>query len=239
MIENEGIVIKSIEYGDSNKIITLFTNEGLKSLTVKGAQKPSSHTFNFAKEFILLAYESKGKYLTGGKVLNYYSNIINNLDLTISSLRILEIINVLAEHINDYKIAYIFLKECLQTINQNVDQKLIELIFRTKFLYLIGLAPNFNSCVHCASKDNLEYFSLFDGGMKCSNCKSINDYVLKDNELETFKLLYLVKYDKLIEKIDLIKYDYDYLNNILNMIYSHFLGFESSVEKVYKKIKKC
>ena len=236
MIENEGIVIKSIDYGDSNKIITLFTITGLKSLNVRGAQKPSSHTFNFAKEFILLKYEDRGKYLIGGKVENYYTNIINNIDLTKSTLRIFELINILVEHINNNEVAYKFLKQCLDLINNNVDHKLIELIFRIKFLYLIGLAPNFNACVNCGSKEGLVYFSLFDGGMKCNNCKNIIDYHLTKEELDLFRILYLVKLDKLIENINQIKYDYDDINKILNMFYSHFLGFESSVERIYKKI---
>jgi len=238
MIENEGIVIKSIDYGDSNKIITLFTISGLKSLTVKGAQKPSSHTFNFAKEFILLKYEDRGKFLIGGKVENYYTNIVKDAKLTKSALRIFEIINMLVEHINDIKTAYEFLKQCLDLINQKIDHNLIELIFRIKFLYLIGLSPNFNSCVRCGSKEELAYFSLFDGGMKCNHCKDIKDYHLTNSEFETFRLLYLVKLDKLIEKIDAINYQYDEMNLVLNMFYSHFLGFESSVEKIYKKINK-
>ena len=236
MIENEGIVIKSIDFGDSNKIITLFTISGLKSLTVRGAQKPSSHTFNFAKEFILLKYEDKGKYLIGGRVDNYYVNIINDFNKTKCALRILEIINLLALHINDYKISYEFLKKCLELINDNYDPSLIELIFRIKFLYLIGLAPNFSSCTQCGCKEELQYFSLFDGGMKCINHKNINDYQLSKNELEILKILYLVKLDKLVETINSIKYDYDDLNKILNLFYSHFLGFESNVEKIYHKI---
>ena len=238
MIENEGIVIKSINYGDSNKIITLFTISGLKSLTVKGAQKPSSHTFNFAKEFILLKYEDRGKYLIGGKVENYYTNIINDINLTKSALRIFEIINMLVEHIIDNKIAYEFLKQCLDLINQKIDHNLIELIFRIKFLYLIGLSPNFNSCVRCGSKEELVYFSLYDGGMKCDKCKDLKDYRLSNEELDTFRLLYLVKLDKLMDNVNLIKYNYDDMNLVLNMFYSHFLGFESNVEKIYKKINK-
>ena len=238
MIENEGIVIKSINYGDSNKIITIFCAEGIKTLTVKGAQKPTSHAFNFAKEFILLKYEDKGKYLIGGKVDNYYSNIINDYNITKSALRIFEIINMLSLHINDYKVAYEFLKDCLDLLNKKIDHDLIELVFRIKFLYLIGLAPNFNSCVNCGSKEELVYFSLFDGGMKCKNCKDINDFILTNSQLDLFKVLYLVKLDKLVENIDIIKYDYEEINKILNMFYSHFLGFESKVEKIYKKINK-
>lgn len=238
MIENEGIVIKSIDYGDSNKIITIFCAEGIKSLIVKGANKPTSHTFNFAKEFILLKYEDKGKYLTGGKVENYYSNIISDANITKSALRIFEIVNTLALHINDYKIAYEFLKDCLDLLNKKIDNDLIELIFRVKFLYLIGLAPNFNSCVSCGTKEELVYFSLFDGGMKCAKCKTINDYCLTSTQTDLFKVLYLVKLDKLIERIDLIKYDYDEINKILDMFYSHFLGFESKVAKIYRRINK-
>ena len=150
--------------------------------------------------------------------------------------KIIELINALVEHINNNEIAYEFLKQCLDLINNNADHKLIELIFRIKFLYLIGLAPNFNSCVNCGSKEELAYFSLFDGGMKCNNCKNIMDYHLTKEELDLFRILYLVKLDKLIENIDQIKYNYDDLNKVLNMFYSHFLGFESNVEKIYKKI---
>lgn len=236
MVGEVGLVIKSVDYLDSNKIVTLLTSTGIKTITMRGAQKITNHTFNYAKEFQIIEFEEKSKYLTACKVIKTYSNFYSDYEVTKHVYAILEIIDTLMDHITDYKLAYEFSVAILDGLNEGLNPEILELTFKAKFLYLVGLGPNFNSCVKCGNYSNLKYFSLNDGGCICSNCSNVSDYVVTLDEISTFRLLYLIKLDKLISEIDNIKYDYEKDSLIIDSFYSEFLGFKSKTKKVYKQM---
>lgn len=228
----EGIVVKAINYQDNAKIIYLITNEGKQSLIVKGATNFKSHTFSYAQELTKLAYDSKKMFLSSGKILSSYITIKNNQEKLISALQIIEIANELIDHINDYRIFYYFLDDILTFLNEGYNHELLELIFRVKTLFLLGVSPVFNKCVECENKDNLVGFSFYDGGMKCQNHFKVNDYLYPNAIIQPLRTLYLTKLEVIKPLINDIKIDYSEADLFLSRYYEHYLGFKSRVKQV-------
>lgn len=228
----EGIVVKTISYQDNAKIIYLITNEGKQSLIVKGATNLKSHTFSYAQELTKLAYDQKKMYLSTGKIISSYVNIKKDYNKVLSSLKIIEIAYELIDHINDFQTFYIFLDEVLSLINSDYNYEILELIFKVKTLFLLGVAPVFNKCIECETKDNLIGFSFYDGGMKCHDHIVITDLMYPDSIILPLKILYLTKLDDLIPLLNTFEVNYLEIDLFLSRYYENYLGFKSRVKSI-------
>ena len=234
----QGIVLKTIDYQENSKIIYLLTKKGIVSAVVRGAKNIKSHTHSYAQPLVKIEFElKKDRYIGANKILNNYNNIKLNFDKLKSSLSIVEICYTLGEHITDSELFYTFTNQILHLINTtNDDYNIYELIFKIKTLYLLGVAPVFSKCVSCGNDNNLVGFSFNNGGMKCSNCIKLDDFIYPKETINEIKTIYLVKLDKLNLLINekKLKYDYNKISRFLELYYEQYLGFVSKVNKVLK-----
>ncbi|HEY8445002.1 MAG TPA: DNA repair protein RecO [Bacilli bacterium] len=233
----EGIVVKAIKYKDNDKIISVITENGKESIILKSATNLKGHTFSYSHELTKIGYDTQKGYLKAGKVINSYPNIHTHFEKMQSSLKVIEIADVLNEHINDFNTFYHFLDDILSLIDKDDHNLIYELAFRLKTLYLLGIAPIFNHCVECGRKDHLQNFSLYSGGMKCQDCLTNDDFIIDSRIIYDARLLYLLKLPDLVTKINYFQdLNYQEMNRFLNMYYDYYLGFTSKVENVLKKL---
>lgn len=238
MTLEKGIVLKTIDYQENSKIIYIMTETGLKSAIVRGAKKLKSKTFSYAQPITFIEFNiQKERYIDACNVINYFNN--NKLDYKRieSCLKITEISYLLGNHITDYQIFFSFLVEILELINNDEKNYLFyELVFRTKTLYLLGVAPVLNKCVCCGKKENIVGFSFNNGGMKCKKCITNDDFIYPKDTIETIRIMYLKKLNVLIELVqsNQISFNYEKVNHFLNLYYSQYLGFNSKVNEVLK-----
>lgn len=234
----QGIVLKTIDYQENSKIIYILTNEGIKSAIVRGAKNIKSHTYSYAQPLVKIEFEiKKEKYIGANKILNNYNNIKFDFDKVSCCLKIIEICYTLGEHITDSKLFYQFTSDILDLIEKtNKKYEVYELIFKIKTLYLLGVAPVFSKCVSCGNKENLVGFAFNFGGMKCSNCMQIDEFIYPSDTIKEIKNIYLIKLEKLVLLIqnDELKYNYDKISRFLDLYYEQYLGFVSKVKKVLK-----
>ncbi len=231
----EGIVVKTIDYLEKDKIIYLITPKGKVSLILKGAKNIKSGTFMYSNEISKIEYDSSKNYLTAGRLLDSYVNIKLNYDKFSSVLLIIEISYLLVDHIDDYKTFYNFLSDILKLINDGQNHLLLNIIFRLKILYLLGVAPVFNKCVECDSRENLIGFSFYGGGMKCSSHIENNDYIYDNQVISVLRVLYNTKLNEINLNMDI---DFGSLDDFLTRYYEYYLGFKSKVKKIIEDCEK-
>ena len=58
--------------------------------------------------------------------------------------------------------------------------------------HLYGFAPNVNECVNCKEKENLEFFSIKNNGLKCNICSKQDKSVIKISESTLYAIKYIV-----------------------------------------------
>lgn len=237
----EGIIIKSIKYQESSKIIYLINQEKMESLLVKGAGKIKSRNFSYSQEMTKINYdtvEGKGfSILKTGEISNNYSDIKKDFYKMQDAFQVMEYSYQFHEHIEDFQTFYTFLSDILDLINNN-DSRYYPLIFKLKILYLLGIGPIFNHCVNCGSKDNLIGFAFTNGGMKCEKCVESNERIYTSKSLDIIKFLYLTKIKDLkFEIIYNLPNEIDEINKFINSYYNYYLGFNSRVNKVIDKMK--
>lgn len=252
MILKEGIVIKSLKYKDTSKIVYILTEEGLTSLLVKGAYNLKSKNFSYTQEITKIGYDTaKSKHqsfqiMTTGEVLQNYTNIKNDFTKMKSAFSVLEFTYQFHEHIENKQTLYQFLLLMLDNINEK-ESAFYPLIFQLKLLYLLGVGPTFHNCVDCGNRDDLIGFSFDDGGMVCKECAPNYKKLQVSNTFMLIKLLYLVKPNQINEVLETVfsqnesfrmdqpKY-IEGIKSFLHTYYEKYLSFESKVNHVFKNM---
>ena len=232
----EGIIVKTINYKESSKIIYIITSGGLDSIEVKGANKLNGHSHIYANLLSKIAYNSSKHFFKSGKVLNNYVNIKTNISKLNSALQILELAYSLIEHITDFTIFYNFLDEILDLIDTKDNYEYYESIFFIKTLYLLGIAPSLNACVKCGKRENLLGFVFNMGGMICTDCYD-QSYVLYEsgtNTINNIRYLYYTKLDVLKENEK--EMNFSDIRRFYQRYYFEYLGYESKSYKILSKI---
>lgn len=172
----KGIIIREVNYGESDKILTVLTEEeGKITISAKGARRNKSgicaaSSIMCYSEFTL--YKGKSMYILNGiDIIEQFYNIRNDLDSLTYASYFLEVVNdVVPEHQSANDVLKLLLN-CLFFIMKNKKSKLlIKIIFDFRLMAIIGYAPSVNECQVCNCKKELNYFSYSICGLICEDC---------------------------------------------------------------------
>lgn len=197
----EGIVVRSTDYGEGNKILVIFSKEqGKISLMARGAKKIKSRHAAVSQLFthgIFTYYKGNASQmgtLNHGEVMTSHRSLQENLEKTAYGSYLVELVDRLFP--DQEGSTYVFYQLCaaLNAIDENKDSQIITHIFELIMMKSSGYAPVFDSCVSCgkerAEEENV-YFSVSSGGFVCRMCHAtVSDAKLMHKK--TFKLLHLL-----------------------------------------------
>ncbi|MDP5273102.1 DNA repair protein RecO [Chengkuizengella axinellae] len=183
----DGIVIRTIDYGEGNKIIVIYTKEmGKVSVMARGAKKLKSRLSSVTQLFTYAQYTyyKTGKMGTLNDVETLKSFHELNLDIFKSTYAsyLVELVDRMLEEQEGS--AYIFeqLVASLEFIQDDKDPQIITHIFELKMLELAGYYPVLTECISCGSDlNNSTFISASLGGTLCNKCSSKEQYVKKIN----------------------------------------------------------
>ena len=220
-------------YKESSKIIYLYTSSGLISLLVHGAKKLSSPYLRLTENLNLIKVFATGKglkTLTDGEVIKDYQTIKQDLDKVAYVSHLVELIMAFSESEYDHQKLYDFVLKILDQITESKSYIRYIYMFEIKYLYLLGIAPNFKRCVVCNKIDNLQ-FSIKSGGYCCKDHYPENDKKFSDSAISILSTLY---YHDMNNPLDL---SIDQatgieIRNFLDEYYLYHLSFQSKSRKV-------
>lgn len=225
----EGIVVNTNKYQESSKIIYVLTKNEFKSLLVKSSLNYNSKNFAYSQELTKIGFlcteSNKNTFdiMKSGMVYETYKNIKDNYEKLLIVSKILNLVYRYHEHITDFSNLYNLLDYALNGINNSniANYKYYDIIFKSKFLYLLGSGPNFNGCTVCDKKDAHLSFSIQNGGLVCSKCR--DGYTYSGEFVEVLKILYLGKINILNDDLlnELPDY-YSLINDLLSKYYYHY-----------------
>ncbi len=232
----EGIIIRSVNYGDAHKIITIFTpNKGIITCTVYGARKTNN---KFRGKIELLNwvdgtthFSQKTKLITLEEVNLKYSFSAHfsfeSLWEVISFLKFLFILEftIEEENIKIFSMFIKFLKLISEVANQ-ISLKVLIASFVLKSLIILGLFQNPKTCYLCGSDGANHYFLLEEGFFICLTCRKLSKKSIKKLNSDQNHLLLKLVYKKFE---DIFYYNYSekevvFIEDIMDLIVYHHLG---------------
>lgn len=186
LIGIKGLVLKTIQRTDSDRLIVLFTVErGKITVCAKGSRSakskilPCIEPFSYS-EFVL--YEKDGMFWIREALLieNFYAIRENITKLALASY-ICEVLDVaMYENMEEPELLRLSLNSLYAIASDLRSPQIVKAVFEMRASLLLGYAPNVERCSKCGRRSDEEfYFSLPDGEVVCKQCrqKALREYM--------------------------------------------------------------
>ncbi|WP_458462608.1 DNA repair protein RecO [Paenibacillus sp.] len=174
----EGIVIRSMDYGEGNKIITLCTESGGKvGVLVRGAKKPKSRHAALVQPFTYgqyIYFRNTGLgTLNAGEIVESYHELREDLVKASYASYACELLDRVLQDEETGTFWFKQLKACLQALKEEKDPVVITSLYEMKILQASGYGPQFDECISCNQErpDEQLFISPRLGGVLCRACK--------------------------------------------------------------------
>lgn len=232
MVKAEGIIIRTTDYGESNKIVTLYTETfGKIGLMARGAKKPrnalsaASHVL-----FYGLCLFNKGRglgTLYQTESVRTFREIMSDIVKTGYAAVIVELIDRLTEEGVPSPGLYHLLRNTLLKMESGVDPAALAAIFSIKMMRTAGIDPEVERCIRCGRHQPPFVFSVSGGGFLCSTCSPTDPYALPMSErtAKLFPVFKKVPIDR-IGRISLKRETIREMNAIITAYYEQNAGIK-------------
>lgn len=200
LYKTEGIVLKSMEYGEADKIVTIYTkNYGKITAIGKGVRKTKSK-FGSSLEILTLSaflfYKGRNiDIISQAEIVESFFSASKEVIKFAFATNCVEIVNKLTEEREMNIGLFGLLKEVLHYLRESNDPKLLTLSFKWQTMSNLGYRPLLNHCCRCnkSVEDQKQmYFNIKEGGLVCNDCR------VKDREGSVKVSVY---FNKLVRKI--------------------------------------
>lgn len=173
--EVKGLVIRTVDVKESDRLITIFTEEkGIVSAMARGARSLSSRQMSSTMQF---CYSSFVLYRRGEYYWIKETELIESFFGIRDSIEGLALAAYIAEVLNDVAVAEAerdLLRLSLNSLYAISEKKYpldkIKAAFEIRAASIIGFMPDILSCKECGEKLGSFYFGIMDGSLRCYNC---------------------------------------------------------------------
>lgn len=220
-----GMVLNAMPIGEYDKRVTLLTKErGKITAFARGARRPNSQLLAATNPFSFgefEVFEGRSSYTIGkAAIRNYFRELVMDFDVTYYGFYFLEFADYYCQENNDEREMLKLLYQSLRALESPAyDNRLVRAIFELKALAINGEAPNVFSCLKCADREQLLYFSVKRGGALCENCREEAEDSMPVDASTMYTLQYVISArieklytfsvsDKVLTELQKILHDY-------------------------------
>ncbi|KGX93591.1 DNA repair protein RecO [Pontibacillus halophilus JSM 076056 = DSM 19796] len=175
----EGIVIRTRDYGETNKIVTIFTREkGKITVMARGAKKPKSRMAATTQPFVyaqfLVYIGSSMGNVQQAEFLDSMRAIREDISKTAYAAYLTELTDKLIEPNTPAPFLFEQLLQTFLWIVEDKDPDVLMLMYEMKMYKQGGFAPQTRACVNCGRQEEIIAFSVMEGGVLCNRCRYLD-----------------------------------------------------------------
>lgn len=226
----EGVIIKSIAYGETHKILTIMSKQlGKIGVIARGAKKPKSKFSACSQLFtygtFLIQKRNGLGTLRQGDVTESMRKIREDIVKTAYAAYILELTDKVVEEGSGSPFLYNLLYKTLQAINEGKDPEVMMFIYQLKMVDFLGIKPFLDGCETCGGTNGDFVFSIKRAGFLCNSCVHRDPYPIQisPQALKILRLLYYVDIDRL-GNISVKKDTKEEIKKVLTIYYEEYSG---------------
>jgi DNA repair protein RecO (recombination protein O) len=179
-LKTEGIVLRSMRYGEADRILHLYTpHRGRVSAIAKGVRRAKSRFGGRLEPFFrlqLVLYEGKSDLLTvtSAETLAGHRKLREHGPSLDTAARACDAVARLFDDGEPHEGVYHLLANELSLLDAGAihARAATGLAFRLKLLLAAGIVPQLASCADCGETEHLQGFSAAAGGVVCSSCEA-------------------------------------------------------------------
>lgn len=240
--EVSGIVISEKAYGETSKIINVFTKEyGIIGMMVKGCRTLKSplrsvtDKLSYGK-FTIYYKKDKLSLLSEVNIINPFKEIKKDIEKLSYASFLLELSEQVVKQTTFSSAIYGLLIESLTKINEKFDPLVIMNIIELKYLDYLGVLPVLDCCSVCYKKTDIVTLSSDKGGYLCSKCRT-NEPIISKKAIKLIRMYYYVDISK-IEKLEVSEEVKREINEFLDRYYDRYTGLYLKSKNFIKELAK-
>jgi DNA repair protein RecO (recombination protein O) len=179
-LKTEGIVIRSLRYGEADRILHLYTpDRGRIGAIAKGVRRARSRFGGRLEPFFrlnLVLYEGRSDLLTvtSAETVAAHPRLREDAGALDGAARACEAVARVFDDGEPHAGVYHLLANQLALLDREPERagRANALAFRVKLLLAAGFAPQLAACVSCGDREHLVGFSGAAGGVVCPACEA-------------------------------------------------------------------
>lgn len=239
-----GIVIKTQDYGETHKIITIFSKRiGKFTALARGAKKTKSRMAAVTQPFIhaqFFVYMNTGlSTIQQGEIIDSFRAVREDIIKTSYAAYITELTDKLLDSEVPDPFLFEQFHQTMIWISENEDADIPIIMYELKLFEKGGFAPTVNRCTNCGNKNVPFSFSISEGGMLCTKCRHLDEraITLSDSLAKLLHVFLSVGLER-IGTISMKPENQKLLRQILNNYYDQYGGFYLKSRKFLDQLDK-
>lgn len=198
-ISVKGLNVRETDVGESDKIITLVTEEyGLMTVTGKGVRSLRSKNMvscqPFAYANYVLRMSKKYFYIEETELIDCFFGLRSDLDKLSLAAYVCDVCcSCSVENQPDPELLQLTLNTLYAVANKDIPLKKIKAAFEFRCAAVCGFCPDLSHCDRCGKEShNKMYLDVMNGRLLCGDCKPFTEKeeMMEDNG--TARLYYLL-----------------------------------------------
>lgn len=194
-IKATGIIIKQTEFGESNRMLSIFTKEfGIIRASVYGAKsvkssKGAASQFLCFSEFELSKGNSDLYTVYSATAEESFFPISEDIEKLSLAVYLCDLTySTLGMENKDEKVLSLLLNTLYALSYSGVSVRIAKCVYELKLMSYMGYTPVLTKCVKCDSINNIVKFSASFGGLICSKC-NVNGVLVNKSVVEAMNYI--------------------------------------------------
>lgn len=170
----QGVVLRTRNLGEADKIVTLFTYErGKADAVARGVRRPRSQFVGVTQAFThghYLLYRGKSlDTIRQGEIVTSFGALREDLHKMAYASYIAELVDRTTELNDAHPDLFVLLLTVLQLLVADEEAEMTTRYFELQLLTQLGFRPHLDGCVRCGEAEVVA-FSTEMGGLLCHRC---------------------------------------------------------------------
>jgi DNA repair protein RecO (recombination protein O) len=184
LIKTEAIILKTMKYRDTSKIVTFYTKEYGKLKGIAKGARTAKNKYGSALEpmtlSMLVVYKKEHRDLhliSQCDAIDSFKNITEDLDRMATALAVIELVHQATHDEEKNPALFELLSATLNALNSSLKNYASYFhAFRLRLASIFGYAPNFEVCGECGNSlvsgtgENNFAFQIARGAVFCNRC---------------------------------------------------------------------
>ena len=173
--EVKGLVIRTTDIRESDRLITIFTEEeGVLSAMAQGARslksRKMSSTMQFCYSRFILYKKGEYYYVREAELIESFFDLRNSIEGLALAAYIADVLSDVTVAAEEKELLRLSLNSLFAIANKKYPLEKIKAAFEIRAASILGFMPDVLSCSNCGEKGGSFYFDIMGGTIKCYAC---------------------------------------------------------------------
>lgn len=187
--EVKGLVLRSVNVGEADRLITIFTKEeGTVSAMVKGARslknKNMAPTQQFCYSSFILRQKGDKYWVSEASLIESFFGLRDRIEALSLAGYIVEVLSDVTTAEADEELLRLALNSLYAISEKKYELRKIKAAFELRACAIIGFLPDVLFCRDCQRKDGDFYFDIMGGNVQCFDCHASAEKTHRDDSFD-------------------------------------------------------